>query len=589
MRRLKARNHVDEVALTEFAASKIDFPRNNLLIGSAKEIISRFWKQSECLIFIGSIGAVVRLIAPFIESKDSDPSVLVIDSKGLNIVPILGGHISGADQLALELSEDLGGKAVFTSDSKSFQRISLDSFGFAWGWDRSGKMDNWKKLMVMQANGGFLELKQSSGSTLWQKALHDIKNISIENTDNFSQGCSLSISNKNDSDCCWHPHNLWIGIGCERNTSKELIKRAIQEGFQKIGLAIDSIAGISSIDLKSNEPGLVSLLDENSWPAKFYSSEILSKITVPNPSSIVKAEIGTQSVAEASALLAAGDGGELILEKNIFYSNENECGAVTVAIAKSLKSFAPSRGELHLIGSGPGEICYLTNDARCALSKCVAWIGYKPYLDYLEPLRRNDQVRLDSRLTQEKTRCQDALELANQGVKVALISSGDSGIYGMAGLALELLLKQPKNHRPTFEVHPGISAVQMAAAKSGAPLVNDFCIISLSDLLTPWEKIEERLISAALSDFVVAIYNPRSKSRNWQLRKAIEIFLDKRPASTPIVFARQLGRLEEEVIIYRLDSLPFEKVDMLTVLVIGNSKSLLKDGCFVTSRGYLMD
>tara|TARA_Y100001968_G_C19328974_1_gene703286 strand:- start:685 stop:1239 length:555 start_codon:yes stop_codon:yes gene_type:complete len=181
-----------------------------------------------------------------------------------------------------------------------------------------------------------------------------------------------------------------------------------------------------------------------------------------------------------------------------------------------------------------------------------------------------------------------ALELAKQGIKVAIVSSGESGIYGMAGLALELLLKQEKNDRPKFEVHPGISAFQMASAKLGAPLMNDFCAISLSDLLTPWEKIEERLNFAAAGDFVVAIYNPRSKERNWQLQRAIEIFLEKRLASTPIALARQLGRKDEHTEIFKLDSFPVQKVDMLSVLVIGNSKSLVKDGFFVTPRGYLL-
>ncbi len=589
MRRLKARNHVDEVALTIFASSKIDSQEKELLIGSAQEIIRRFWPESESIIFIGAIGAVVRLIAPLLGSKDIDPAVLVIDAKASNIVPLIGGHESGADQLAIELSEDLGSKVVFTSDSKSYQRIPLDSFGFAWGWDRSGKIEDWKKLMISQSNEAFVQINQFSGSTLWKKTSFALQNLSKKKTNEVFNDSALTIGIKKNSACCWHPPNLWVGIGCERNTSKDCIDRAINHAFLKAGLAKEAIAGISSIDLKADEPGLISLLDQNSWLIRLYSSEILARVSVPNPSDVVKAEVGTYSVAEASALLAAGDGGQIIVEKSIYFSRDNEFGAVTISVAQSLKSYAPLKGELHLVGSGPGDIAFLTNDARHALSRCVAWIGYKPYLDHLENLRRGDQVRIDSQLTEEKDRCKEALELANQGVKVALISSGDSGIYGMAGLALELLLQQSKNQRPSFEVHPGISAVQIAAAKSGAPLINDFCIISLSDLLTPWDKIEERLKSAAAGDFVVGIYNPRSKARNWQLQRAIEIFLEKRTAHTPILVAHQLGRLKEETRMYRLDSLPLEKVDMLTVLIIGNSQSLMTDGFFVTPRGYSID
>lgn len=586
MQRLKARNYVDQLALPPIAASDVHGLRDQLLIAPSSEIISKYWHQSKSLIFVGALAAVVRLISPFLGKKDNDPAILVMDSNAKHIVPLLGIHMAGADQIAAQIAEDFGGTVVFTSNMKNKELIALDSFGLDWGWDRSGNIEDWNKLVIGYSSGKTPAIKQSSGLELWKLNEEFIQNLSIEKNDISSGSPSLNIGVNQEDGCCWHPHNLWIGIGCERNTDKDLINRAIKEALQNSGLAPGSIAGLSSVDLKSDEPGLISLLKENSWHIRFFSSEKLSKVLVPNPSNRVNQEIGTHSVAEASALLAAGEGGELLLEKNIFSSKDNENGAVTIAIAKSLQSFAPHRGELHLVGSGPGDISFLTNDARYALSKCVIWIGYKFYLDLLEPLRRKDQIRVDSQLTEEKSRCIEALNLANQGAKVALISSGDSGIYGMAGLALELLLKESKSERPNFDVHPGISAVQMAAAKSGAPLTSDFCVISLSDLLMPWEKIQEHLLLAAQSDFVVAIYNPRSIGRDWQLKRAIEIFLEKRLASTPILFARQLGRIEEQTQIYRLDSLPLEKVDMLTVLVVGNSKTFAKDGFLLTPRGY---
>jgi cobalt-precorrin 5A hydrolase/precorrin-3B C17-methyltransferase len=296
--------------------------------------------------------------------------------------------------------------------------------------------------------------------------------------------------------------------------------------------------------------------------------------------------MGTGSVAEAAALLSSGPNGQLKLHKRITHANDAECGAVTVAIAESMEAHAPQRGELHLIGSGPGDLALLTPDARKALERCPAWVGYGLYLDLLEPLRRSDQIRLDGQLTMERDRCQQALSLACQGVRVALVSSGDSGIYGMAGLALELWLDLPEDERPRFAVHPGISALQLAAAKAGAPLMHDFCTVSLSDRLTPWEVIERRLEGAAKGDFVVALYNPRSKGRDWQLQRAKDILLTERPVSTPVVMARQLGRQEEHVSFCRLDSLPVESVDMLTVLIIGNSSSRLDGGRMVTPRGY---
>ena len=214
-------------------------------------------------------------------------------------------------------------------------------------------------------------------------------------------------------------------------------------------------------------------------------------------------------------------------------SQSHEQGAVTVAIAEAIDPYAPQKGELHLIGSGPGDPSLLSGEARSALSRCCAWVGYSLYLDLLEPLRRADQIRFEGQLTREWDRCAEALRLAQQGAKVALISSGDSGIYGMAGLALELLLQQPEPSRPDFVVHPGISALQLAAARAGAPLMHDFCTVSLSDRLTPWPVIEKRLEAAAAGDFVIALYNPRSKGRDWQLGRAQEILQNHADQTTP--------------------------------------------------------
>jgi cobalt-precorrin 5A hydrolase/precorrin-3B C17-methyltransferase len=213
-------------------------------------------------------------------------------------------------------------------------------------------------------------------------------------------------------------------------------------------------------------------------------------------------------------------------------------------------------------------------------------VGYGLYLDLLEPLRRPDQLRRDGQLTQERERCAEALTLARQGLTVALVSSGDSGIYGMAGLALELWLAQPEAERPAFAVHPGLSALQLAAARVGAPLMHDFCTISLSDRLTPWEVIEKRLRAAAAGDFVVALYNPRSRDRDWQLKRARELLLEGRPASTPAVLARQLGRADESIRLHTLADLPVAEVDMLTLVLVGNSTSRRDGDWVVTPRGY---
>ncbi len=586
LQRLRKRSYVDQLALTPKAASMIAVPPKDLLVEPAFDILSKHWQKGGFFLVVGAVGAITRLVAPLLKNKEEDPAVLVLDSKAMFVVPLLGGHKAGAEDLAIQIAEDLGSQAVSTGDSESQGRLALDSFGEAWGWQRSGPSSSWRELMIQQAQGMQLSFEQKSGSTLWKtaegakKCLEGLKNKKIIETSKLKIG--PSASNK----CSWHPATLWIGIGCERNTSQSLIERALEDALQQSGLAEEAIAGIASIDIKVDEPALLSFAKLRGWPIRFFSSESLSKVLVPNPSQLVDAAIGTPSVAEAAALLAAGEGGCLSKPKSIYPSANNEYGALTIAIAEAVEPFAPKRGELHLIGSGPGHVAFLTNDARLALSRSVVWVGYSLYLDLLEPIRRHDQVRLEGQLTLERERCMQALNLASQGIRVALISSGDSGIYGMAGLALELLLEIPKDVRPNFNVHPGISAMQMAASRVGAPLMNDFCAVSLSDRLTPWPTIEERLLAALKGDFVIALYNPQSKSRDWQLKCTVELLLKHRPAKTPVVFARQLGRSEEKIEVYKLDKLPLKDVDMLTVLIVGNSRSFLKDRWVLTPRGY---
>lgn len=546
-----------------------------------KSELAHQWQPGQGVLVVGSVGAVTRLIAPLIQGKALDPAVLVLDPKGDFVIPLLGGHSSGADQHAQELAAKIGGTAVITGACAHEQRIPIDCFGEGWGWRRSGTVDAWRQLMKDQANREPLRVRQTSGHQQWLTTSIDPK-LDLVETDDWD----LFIGPQRHGGCSWHPPTLWIGVGCERNTSESLIQRAIRQSLDEAGFAIEAIAGLATADRKADEPALLTLCQNHDWPLRTYKAEQLGVIPVPTPSQTVYQEMGTASVAEAAALLTVGNSGTLRQSKRIHHANESEQGAVTIAIAESAVPMAPNRGELHLIGSGPGDPSLISGEATSALRRCKAWVGYELYLNLLEPLRRPDQIRFDGQLTKEWDRCSEALELASQGAKVALISSGDSGIYGMAGLALELWLQKPEAARPHFQVHPGISALQLAAAKTGAPLMHDFCTISLSDRLTPWEVIEHRIQGAGLGDFVIALYNPRSKGRDWQLAKAKEILLEHRKSTTPVAIARQLGRDNEEIRLTTLGKLNPEQIDMLTVLLIGNSSSYSKDGRMVTPRGY---
>jgi cobalt-precorrin 5A hydrolase/precorrin-3B C17-methyltransferase len=552
--------------------------------GGVAAFLAEEWSRSSAFVAVGACGAITRLITPHLGDKRRDPAVVVLDAAGRYAIPLLGGHGAGGEALARSIAASLDGEAVLTGSSENRGQLALDAFGLAWGWRRG--TGDWAGLMKAAQRGEALTCQHHQGQGLWQ-ALDGLKALpEAGEPAETSPVHRLVVDSHGGAGCRWHPPALWLGIGCERNTSLSLLERAVDQALADEGLATAAVAGLASASRKADEPALLELAQQRGWPLRCFSSDELAAVPVPNPSAVVLAELGTGSVAEAAALRASGPGSHLLLEKRIERAGAGEQGAATVAIASAASQWAPQRGQLHLVGSGPGSLDLLTADARRALSESCVWVGYGLYLDLLEPLRRPDQLRRDGQLTQEWQRCQEALELACQGLTVALISSGESGIYGMAGLALEQWQALAEGDRPGFTVHPGISALQLAAARAGAPLMHDFCTISLSDRLTPWSVIEQRLRAAAAADFVVALYNPRSRGRDWQLGTAQELLLAGRPPQTPVVLARQLGRAEEAVSLHTLGDLPIDQVDMLTLVLIGNSSSRVSGGRMVTPRGY---
>ena len=549
------------------------------------------WRNVNVFIFIGSVGATTRLISSFISSKGYDPGVIVTDKRGSKIIPVLNLHHNQTKNIALKLHNLIGGEIVETNNSSVENLLNLDSFGENWGWRRSGSTKDWSKLVINQSKNQAISFKQFSGNELWKRCKSS-KNLNhLDDCDDiYNQELTFFVGIKKQCQTTWHPPTLWLGMGCERNTNKKFIQESLNQFLDDNEISLLSIAGIATVDLKKDEKAILDIARDNKWPIKFLTTKQLSKKNVPNPSQAVFDEIGSYSVAEASCLIAAGKDAKLLVEKHIVTNKKfsgDRAGAVTLAVAQSKNQFAPSRGHIHVIGSGPGNLSFLTIDAKVALSECPVWIGYKMYLDLLDPLLREDQIRIDSEITEEKKRCEKAISLAQEGIKVALVSSGDSSIYGMAGLLLELIQNLDKLIRPSFTIHPGISCMQLAASLAGCPLMNDFCTISLSDKLTPWAIIEKRIIGALLGDFVVAIFNPQSKERNWQLKKTIKMFLEKRKKNTPVLIARQVGRKDQKISFSTLEDFPNGQIDMLTLIVVGNSKTKIVDNKFISPRGYL--
>ena len=235
-------------------------------------------------------------------------------------------------------------------------------------------------------------------------------------------------------------------------------------------------------------------------------------------------------------------------------------------------------------GIGPGSREDITPAVTEALTQADAVVGYQFYFQFIRPFLRDDCICVDTGMKKERQRAEQAFELAEQGKTVVVISSGDAGIYGMTPLIYEM--NRERGAEVEIESLPGISAFQKAASLLGAPIGHDMCIISLSDLLTPWEVIERRIKAAVAGDFVTAVYNPKSHGRYWQLYRLQELFLKTRSQDTPVGYVRQAGREEQVVRITSLGDFDPEDVDMFTVILIGNSQSYISDGKIITPRGY---
>jgi cobalt-precorrin 5A hydrolase/precorrin-3B C17-methyltransferase len=390
----------------------------------------------------------------------------------------------------------------------------------------------------------------------------------------------------------YHPRSLALGVGCERGVDPAELIGLVRDTLAAHDLEPRAIAGVFSLDLKSDEPAVHALAENLGVPARFFTPARLDEesLRLANPSDLVLRETGCPGVAEGAALAAAGPQSRLLVEKT--RSDRATC-AIAECPAPLLDLPGRPRGRLSVVGIGPGSREWLSPAAASALTAATDWVGYDLYLDLVSHLSAG-KTEHKFPLGAEETRVRKALALAGEGREVALVSSGDAGIYAMGSLACELLDRgglDPAARRAALDVIPGISAFQAAAARAGALIGHDFCCISLSDLLTPWEAIERRLHAAAKSDFVTALYNPRSARRTDQLVKAMAIFQAHRPLDTPVIIASNLGRPDELTRVVPFSAFDPAQVDMLTIVLIGSNESRAftrGDGTTIayTPRGY---
>ena len=242
-------------------------------------------------------------------------------------------------------------------------------------------------------------------------------------------------------------------------------------------------------------------------------------------------------------------------------------------------------GKISIVGIGPGNISELTPKARVLIDAAEVIVGYKTYVELIGEIIGGKKI-LASGMRQEIQRAQIAIDEAQKNLNVAVISSGDAGVYGMAGLILEMILNLPENLQPKFEIAAGVSALNSAAAILGAPLMHDFAVISLSDWLTPLEVIKKRVELAAEGDFVIALFNPKSKSRATYIDDVQKILLEYHAENTPVGIVTNAGRIDEKKIISTLKNFTGEEINMFTLVLIGNSKTFVKSNFMITPRGY---
>ncbi len=567
---------------------------------SLSDFLESVWESYDEFVFCLASGAVVRLIAPLLTDKSSDPAVVVVDPASKFAISLCGGHQGGGDRITQAIAQLLSAQPVLTGAANALSLPAIDTLGEPFGWVKGS--GDWMGVSSAIAHQQPVQVLQEAGTELWQKHLpkdqafqFDFPEFADRDTRAKPKArvwispIKRAFAPQSDFPRVqWHPRVLWLGVGCERDTDEALIKHAIESTCQQNHLALEAIAGIATIDLKADEVGLLRYLEKQDWPLQCFSAKVLSAVEVPTPSDVVKKEVGTHSVSEASAIVAAGGAADTLRVKKQVVKQKELKGAVTVAIAQSPIEYIGRTGQLHLVGTGPGDLSQITPAAKAAITNADVVIGYQLYIDLVRSLLRPGQIVEGLPITQERQRAERAIALANWGLTVAVISSGDCGIYGMAGLVLEQLKADGWDGKtPNVQVFPGVSALQSAASRVGAPLMHDFCAISLSDLLTPWPVIQARLRAAAESDFIVALYNPKSKTRTEQIVFARDTLLQYRNSQTPVALARSLYRPDENITLTTLGDMFDHPIDMLTTVIIGNSNSSSHAGWFITPRGYL--
>jgi len=522
--------------------------------GSAAAAVRDRWGSVDGFVLFLATGAAVRIVAPLLTDKNCDPAVVCVDEGGRYAVALVGGHAGGANTLARQVGGLLDAEPVLTTATDSAGCVALDTLpGFVATGDVAA-------VTAAMLDGHAPRVSNELGWPLPAGLVAGDAPERIVVTDRRVAPEPGVVA--------LHPPSLVAGVGASTGAPAHAVSDLLDAALHGAGLARASVAEVATLDRKTSEPGLQAL----GLPLRGFTADALREVSVPTPSVVVADAVGTPSVAEAAALLAAGSDAELVVHK--------QANAVaTMAVARRPRP----PGRLRVVGLGPGATALRTPAAETAVRHAQVVIGYTPYVDACADLLQPHQDVVRSPIGEEAVRAKQALAEAAGGREVALVCSGDPGVYAMASITLELAADAPGVE---IEIVPGVTAAHAAAAAVGAPLGHDFATISLSDLLTPWEAIEARLRAAAAAEFALALYNPRSGRRTWQLDAARRILLAHRAPSTPVAVVTDATRADEHIQVTTLAELDPTEAGMTTCVLVGASSTRVVDGRVVTPRGY---
>ena len=533
--------------------------------GPAAGTLPRAFGECGAIVSFLAVGATVRLIAPLLTGKHEDPAVVCVDEALRYAIPVLGAHQGGGNELARRVAQALGAEPVITTASDAAGSVGLDEFGADLGFIIEPGSD----LAAVGAAILSGERVTFSSDTEWPlPALPP----NVVRTGRPEPGVPAVVVTDQKIDmteraAVYRPPSLRVGVGSSRGAPAGEIGQLIDGTLAELGLSPRSVRHIVTVEAKADEPGLQATAAARGWPVVTFPASRLAAVPVPNPSEVVRRAVGTPSVAEAAALIEPG--ATLLAAKRASVH-------ATVAVAR-----ARPRGRLAVIGIGPGARDLITPRAVAELRRAAVVAGLDAYLEQVADLLRPGTRVLASGLGAEQERAAEAVAQARAGRAVALIGSGDAGVYAMGSPALELA-----GDDIDVTVVPGVTAALAVAAVLGAPLGHDHVMISLSDLHTAWPVIERRITAAAEGDLVTCLYNPASAKRDWQLRRALELLAARRPPGTPVGWVRDASRPGQAASLSTLGEFDPGVADMHTLVIVGSSRTRIQAGRMVTPRDY---